>query len=187
MSDSRARHLIEAGEFQLASELLRSRKELAQDDRVLRAHLELELGDVATAWAQADSLLRESLDTRTRAYCLSIAGKALGRLGDSAGGLRQLRKAVSLTAKEDPNLAAELFAQTIACLLTWIAIEPALAELPGLRKAALETGDTYALIEYHIVNAAYARCEVGWSGQRLRVEWRRTYSASNLTSFRCLR
>jgi DNA-binding NtrC family response regulator len=143
---------MDTGEFRLASEWLAAQKQLSQGDRVLRAHLELELGDAAAAQTQVAALLRERLDTRSRAYCLSIEGKALGRLGDSEGGLCRLRKAVSLAATTDPYMSAELLAQTVTALLSWIGIEPASAELGRLRKAALATGNTYALIEYHIIN-----------------------------------
>ena len=46
-------------------------------------------------------------------------------------------------------------------LLGWIGIEPALAELPRLRKTALLAGNTQALIEYHIIHAKVSTMR-GW-------------------------
>ena len=49
----------------------------------------------------------------------------------------------------DPRFEARLIASNCGALVNWIGIEPAAAELPRLRRAAVATGDPYCLIAYH--------------------------------------
>jgi len=150
MWENRARALILAGQFKQAAAWLGSRKSLTQSDRILSAHLALELGDQTSALAQAQALLHESLDNLSRAYCLSIEGRALGNLGSVTDGSARMQKAISLAAGKDLSFHAELLGHYVRAVLAWVGIEPALAELPAVRRAALESANRRALIDYHI-------------------------------------
>ena len=156
MSESRAKQLISAGDFRGAAAWVAAKKELSHIDRAHKAHTELEIGDISIAHEQAALVLRERIDNRTRAYVLSLAGRALGRLGSIREGIGLQRKAVALAAGSWPDLESELLADLAAALLNWIGIEPALVELPRLRRISLSSGNTRALIDYHIITARIA-------------------------------
>ena len=86
MSESRAETLVDAGQYREAAEWLDLKPRLGQFERILRAGVELEIGDSGLARNQAESLLREHLDKPARAYCMDILGRALRPTGpDNAG------------------------------------------------------------------------------------------------------
>ena len=162
MSESRARELVLAGEFKQAADSLDSRKIRSHADDVLRAEIELEIGDTNLALSRVEALLHERLDPKLRAAGLSIAGRALVRLGGIGEGIAHQRKAVALALKScDARLESQLQARLVAGLLNWIGIEPALAELPRLRRVALAAGNVPALVDYHITSARIAAMR-GW-------------------------
>lgn len=163
MAESQTQKLIAAGEFKRAAEWLNRRTDLSQTDRILRARIELEIGDTAAARLQAESLLQQHLEKRSRAYCLDIAGRALGRLGSTTQGLALMQKAISLAEESDSYLHAELLAHYARALLNWVGVEPALAVLPRLRRAALEAGNRRALVEYHLSSARVSAIRGSWS------------------------
>jgi DNA-binding NtrC family response regulator len=154
--DGRASDFISTGEFNDAVERLRARPQLAAPDRLLRAHMELETGDSETAVTKVEALLRDDLNAPARAFCLGLYGRALGRRGSIEEGVSYQRKAVALASTCDSSLSSELIAHLVTSLLSWIGIEPALAELPNLRRIALESGNTQSLADYHITNARIA-------------------------------
>ncbi|HXG86686.1 MAG TPA: sigma-54 dependent transcriptional regulator [Vicinamibacterales bacterium] len=148
--DSHTKSLIEAGELRKAAEWLHARAELSQNDRILRAELELQLGDIQVALESTEAILREHLETSARAYCLGIAGRALGRMGNVPAGTAKLRNAIELVAARNPALAAQLLAELVGALISWVGIEPALTELPRLRRVSLASGNLRALVQFHI-------------------------------------
>ena len=162
MKDSLGQRLIERGEFQKAADWLGSLKAVGQGDRILKTRIELEIGDPSTALQEAKLLLRENLDKPSRAYCLDVAGRALGRLGATTEGLNSMQKAVAVAADADPYLHAELLSHYTKALLGWVGLEPALAELSRLRKVALETANRRALVDYHISCARVAALRGWW-------------------------
>ena len=71
-------------------------------------------------------------------------------------------KAISVAAAcGDSQLESDVLASLAAGLLNWIGIEPALAELPRLKRLALASGNSQALIDYHITTARIAAMR-GW-------------------------
>ena len=172
MSESRAKQHVLAGEFRKAADCLKDGAFNSHSDNILRAQIELEVGDTRLALSRAEALLRERLDSKGRANCLSIAGRALGRLGAVQDGVGNQRKGIALAAKiGDAPLESELSARLAAGLLDWIGIEPALVELPRLRRIALSAANTCALIDYHILTARIAAMR-GWlprAGEEARI------------------
>jgi tetratricopeptide (TPR) repeat protein len=162
MTESRAEKLVDAGQFKKAAEWLDLKPRLGQAERILRVSVELEIGDSALARSQADALLREHLDKPARAYCMGVLGRALAREGQTTQGLGYLQKAISLAAEADPQLHAVLLAHYSKALLNWVGVEPALAELPRLRRAAMESGSQRALVEYHISSARVSAIRGWW-------------------------
>jgi len=161
MPANRITEHVAAGDFKRAAEWLSARPQQTLSDRVLRAQIELEIGDTQSALSQAHALLSERLEPRLRAICLNIAGRALSRLGAVREGIGYQRKAVVLAGETDPQLEPEILADLVSALLNWVGIEPALAELPRLRRLALLVGNTRALIDYHISSARIATMR-GW-------------------------
>ena len=163
MTESRAQKLVDAGEFRKAAEWLDVRGQRGQSDRILRARLELEIGDSSLARSQADALLHEHLEKPDRASCMDILGRALARLGLTTQGLGFMQKAIALAADCDSQLHAALLAHYAKALLNWVGVEPALAVLPRLRKAALDSGNRRALVEYHISCARVSAIRGSWA------------------------
>jgi hydrogenase-4 transcriptional activator len=159
---SHAHELVSMGDFRRAAEWLNSRISLSQSDRILKAHLELELGDSAAAQLLADALLKEHLGKSARALCLDISGRALARSGSTAQGLSLLQKSIAIAAECDPQLHAELLGHYAKALLSWAGTESALAVLPQLRKAALRAGNRRALVEYHLSVARVSAMRDCW-------------------------
>jgi len=151
--DSRAKCLIEAGELRQAAEWLDARAERSQSERILRAELEFQMGDVQTALEATEAVLREHLETSLRAYCLGLVGRALGRLGNPAAGAAKIRKGFDLVATRDQSLSAQLLADLVGGLITWVGVEPVLVELPKLRRVSLASGNLRALVQFHITQA----------------------------------
>jgi DNA-binding NtrC family response regulator/tetratricopeptide (TPR) repeat protein len=166
MANSRAHELVASGDFRKALEWIDSKGALTQADRILKAHLELEVGDATTAQQLADTLLKEHLAKRDRAFCLDVSGRALARSGSTAQGLSLLQKAISIAEECDSQLHAELLAHYAKALLSWVGVEPALAVLPQLRKVALQTGNRRALVEYHLSRARVSAIRDWWQVAR---------------------
>jgi DNA-binding NtrC family response regulator/tetratricopeptide (TPR) repeat protein len=163
MKDSLGQRLVERGEFQKAADWLGSLKAVSQGDRILKARIELEIGEPSTALQEAEVLLREHLDKPSRAYCLDVAGRALARLGATTEGLSSMQKAIAIAAEADSFLHAELLSHYTKALLNWVGLEPALAELSRLRKVALETANRRAIVDYHISCARVAALRGWWA------------------------
>jgi DNA-binding NtrC family response regulator/tetratricopeptide (TPR) repeat protein len=156
MSEKRAEHLIALGNFREAADYLAGRTLPTHLERVLKVWVEFELGDARQAYAHATALLKTVPDNVSEAYCLAIAGRALGQSGSPHAGLGLLKKAITLASRSNPNFHAQLIGIFTNCLVSWFGIEPALVELPKVRQAATRTGDRRALVEYHIANARIA-------------------------------
>ena len=170
MTKSRAHELVSMGDFKKAAEWIDSKAALAQGDRILKAYLELELGDCATAQQLAGALLKEHLEKPARAFCLDIVGRALARSGSTAQGLALLQKAISIAEESDSQLHAELLGHYAKALLSWVGVEPALAVLPQLRKVALQTGNRRALVEYHLSLARVSAIRDWWRRARAEID-----------------
>ena len=162
MPENLGEMLVAAGEFRQAAEWFDSKTELTCDQRVYRAHVELEVGDSSTALRTAQKVLRERIEDPCKAYCLNIIGRALGRLGSIDEGLAYIRKSVALASTRRRHLEATFRADLVSALLNWVGAEPAMAELPRLRRIALETGNTQALIEYHLIYAKISAIREWW-------------------------
>jgi DNA-binding NtrC family response regulator/tetratricopeptide (TPR) repeat protein len=170
MGNELAERLIEAGDFRKASEILTPN---ATDpaDRVLAAWALLESGETAAALASASELLKQQLNPTIYARCLAVLGRAHARLGRTSEGLSSLKKSVGIAASHNKYVEADLRAQHAAAALNWVGVEPALAELPALRRAALESANRVALAEYHIVYARIAALR-GW--------WRKAFAEASV-------
>jgi DNA-binding NtrC family response regulator/tetratricopeptide (TPR) repeat protein len=156
MSDGYGERLITLGNFREAADWLDSKPMLTPFEQVLKAWVEFELGDARQAYSHAKTLLKTAPDRTSQAYCLAIAGRALGRSGSPHEGLGLIRKAIVLASQNNRNLEAQLLGIFANCLLSWVGLEPAMVELPKVREAATRTGDRRALVEYHIVHARVA-------------------------------
>jgi DNA-binding NtrC family response regulator len=156
MSEGQAERLIALGHFRKAADWLNSQPKLSHFDQVLKAWVEFELGDARQAYTDANTLLRSATDQTSRAYCLAIAGRALGSSGSPHEGLGLIRRAATLASQNSKNLEAQLLGIFANCLLSWVGLEPVIAELPRVRELAIRTGDRRALVEYHIAHARVA-------------------------------
>ncbi len=170
MTSSYAHELISMGDFRKAADWIESKQTLSQGDRILKARIELEIGDSAAAQLLADALLKEHLGKSARAVCLDIAGRALARSGSTAQGLSFLQKGIAIAAECDQQLHAELLGRYSKALLNWVGVEPALAVLPQLRKAALRAGNRRALVEYHLSLARVSAMRDWWRRAKAEVD-----------------
>ena len=170
MTGSHAHELVSMGDFRKAAEWIESKQTLSQGDRILKARIELEVGDSAAAQLLVDALLKEHLGKSARAVCLDIAGRALALSGSTAQGLSLLQKGIAIAAECDQQLHAELLGRYSRALLNWVGIEPALAVLPQLRKAALRAGNRRALVEYHLSVARVSAMRDWWRRARAEVD-----------------
>jgi DNA-binding NtrC family response regulator/tetratricopeptide (TPR) repeat protein len=161
MANKLAEQSVEMGDFRTVVDLLNT---TATDtaDLALRAWAQLECGETSIALASATSLLKEKLNPVDHARSLAVIGRAKARLGRTSEGLSSLKRAVAIASAHSTHLEAELRAQHVAAALNWVGVEPALAELPSLRRAALESGHRIALAEYHIVYARIAALRGWW-------------------------
>ena len=98
----------------------------------------------------AHTLLRERLTPAEKSACWEIIARVELSMGPTERGLRAMHSAFA-AAKTAPDRRKEarLIAANSEALLSWIGIEPAAAELPRLRRAAISTGDPYCLIALH--------------------------------------
>ena len=160
MIDIVAEQLISSGEFRKAADRLRTKPGLSDQDRVLLSWAELELGDTRAAMRHASEIPGQRMSADQRARVLGVQGRAQGNQGLTHDGLVSLQKAVALAAS--PNVQAELLAHYVAAALSWVGVEPALSELPRLRRLALESANRPALIEFHIVHARIAALRGWW-------------------------
>lgn len=156
MSVDQAAAFVAAGDFRKAAELLLAKQNPTLFDKILSAWIELELGDPEEAHSQATSLLRLAKDDSHQAYCLAIAGRALGRCGSPQEGLALIRRSMMVASQRDPYLEALVRGHYTNSLLSWVGVEPALAELGELRRSALLTGNAHALVDFHIATARIA-------------------------------
>jgi DNA-binding NtrC family response regulator/tetratricopeptide (TPR) repeat protein len=77
-------------------------------------------------------------------------------LGKFQEGIGLQRKGIALAATCDIDLEAELLADLASGLLNWLGIEPALSELPRLKRLSLAAGNTRTLVDYRILTARIA-------------------------------
>jgi DNA-binding NtrC family response regulator len=122
--------------------------------RVARAELEIDIGSPLQARAAAETLLTQRLSHTEKSSCWDIVGRVSLTTGQIERGLKALHQAsAAAVLSNDRRLQARLIASNCAALLNWIGIEPAAAELPQLRKAAISIGDPYCLVSYHSILA----------------------------------
>src|SRR5262245_13850986 len=185
MADSVVEQLIVAGEFRKAADLISKKGLHAETDQVLWAWAALELGDTTEALRKANELLARRLSADDRARCLSVIGRAQSNQGKTSDGMICLKKALAVASSSFAQ--AEVLAHYVAAALSWIGVEPALAELPKLRRISLESANIPALVEYHIVHGRIAALKGWWhkveselnaasglleSHPHLRLQWR---------------
>jgi DNA-binding NtrC family response regulator/tetratricopeptide (TPR) repeat protein len=167
MTEDQVGRLVAFGRFREAAQCLELRKHPTSLEEVMKIWVEFELGDAREAYARAARLMRRDLEKLPHAYCLIVAGRALGRSGSPPEGLGLLRKGIALASDVDPQLAARFHGIYVNCLLSWIGLEAAVVELPKLREAATRSGDRRALLELHTANAKIGLMR-GWPTEAAR-------------------
>jgi tetratricopeptide (TPR) repeat protein len=153
MLESSLQHLVDIGEYRKAADYLDAKAGHTPSERLLRIELEQHLGDPMKALELAEALLLKPLEKIHKIEALAIVGRCHGWLGAPERGIPLLLKAIGMASEEAPFLEAELRARYAQDVLSWIGVEPALAELPRLRHAALRSGNKQALSRYHITRA----------------------------------
>jgi DNA-binding NtrC family response regulator len=98
----------------------------------------------------AESLLRDSLTPSDKVSCYELIARVALSIGQTEAGLKAMRTAFAAAAEaQSPRLQARLIFSNAEALLHWVAIEPAVEEIPKLRRACLAAGDPYSMIAFH--------------------------------------
>jgi len=149
-----AYEFAEAGCFREAADAIDRHGGVTKNLRVLRARLEIDVGNPLQAKSAADVLLRENLTQSERSTCWEIVGRVELNGGRIELGLKAMHRAFSAATQcADPKISARLIASYCDSLLHFVGIEPAAAEVPRLRQAAIATGDPFCLIAFHSIVA----------------------------------
>jgi DNA-binding NtrC family response regulator/tetratricopeptide (TPR) repeat protein len=156
MAHRSVQQLVREGEYRKAAEFLDSQANKNVPDKLLRASLELHLGEPTKAYELAHSLLSSNLDASSRVQALVCCGRALSLAGGLKRGVSLLQKAIKLASNTDLALEAEVRAIYAQHVLLGIGVEPAVAELPRLRDCALRSGNRTALVSMHITRGRIA-------------------------------
>ncbi len=148
---------LSEGRLKDAAKLLDEATSLPRNLQIVRLRLEAQIGDPLLAKARAAELLETHLSKRERAACLDVFGRVTTIHGDVSNGIRCLRMAHEIAAREgDRVLEARQHASLTDALLHWVGVEPASFELNILRKLTLQAGDPFASIEFHLIGAEVA-------------------------------
>ena len=148
--DPKIYELVETGFFKDAAKAIDECPDCPRSLKVLRIRLEAHLGNPFEARAKAENLLSHDLTPLEQAGCLEVVGRVSVSVGDSAAGLRAMRRAVTLAREANDELQETRFlARLVEALLTWVGIEQAAAEMPNLRRAALHAGDPFSMVAWH--------------------------------------
>lgn len=141
---------VEHGLFKDAAAAIDHRPDCPRSLHVLRVRLEAHVGSAFLAHDQAQNFLKQNLTLTEKAGCLEVVGRVSLSVGESAVGLRAMRRAVALAREaKDELLETRLLARLVEALLLWVGIEQAATEIPNLRRAAFHVGDAYSLVAWH--------------------------------------
>jgi DNA-binding NtrC family response regulator/tetratricopeptide (TPR) repeat protein len=151
---------IEQGDFRKVLDSLQSSS--VPDDLAILAWAKLETGDTDGAIRIAEALEKKKLSNAGQARRLAVLGRGGARLGRTAAGLSELKRAIAAAAAHSSYLEAEIRAQHVVAALNWIGLEAVIPELPHLRRVALESANREALAEYHFVYARVAALRGWW-------------------------
>jgi DNA-binding NtrC family response regulator/tetratricopeptide (TPR) repeat protein len=176
--------LVAAGRLNEAAQHLAANTALSPLEKALQAYVELQLGSSTVASNIAESVLRQRPDARTKIHCLHTIGRALCRQGSTDKGLATIRKAIAAAAADVPALEPSLLSGLITSILSGIGVEPALAELPRLRRSAVVHGDRGALVDYHLYYARIAVMREWWKRAEAELEIASNLIEGSLDTFR---
>ncbi len=153
-SDASLHELVAAGLFRDAADRLDRQHDISTGLQVLRAQLEIHIGQPHAASKTARALLEGSLTNRERCHCWELVGRVALSVGQVHDGLRAMTRAFEAASETgDLQIEARLRASYVHALLQWVGTEAAAVEVPKLRQIAVRAGDAPAVIALHTLVA----------------------------------